>query len=225
MKLEELIAEARFRMDDEVGPTHFVTDEALTRFANEAEREACYRARLLFDATARPGITTIDVEADQDEYPIDPLVFWIDSATFKRDAGGRPCELDLRGLDWIQKRRGGQWASAVRPDVLADNGSDRIRLWPAPSLPGTLKLRVYRYPLERMTEPDDTPEIRGEHHEGLVDWMLYRAYSRPDPDSENGPKAAEALGAFTARFGTRESADVARKHRERRISTTRYGGL
>lgn len=225
MNLDDLIAEARFRMDDEVGPTHFVTDSALIRYANEGEREAAVRARLLYDDTPRPGITTIEVLADQDEYAIDPLVFWIDSATFRRDAGGRTSELELRGMDWIQQRRGGQWATAIRPSVLADNGNGRLRLWPAPSLPGTLQLRVYRYPLERMVEQGDTPEIREEHHDGLVDWMLYRAYSRPDPDSENGPKAAEALGAFTARFGARESADVARKHRERRISTTRYGGL
>ena len=49
------------------------------------------------------------------------------------------------------------------------------------------------------------PEIRPELHRGLVEWMLFRAYSRQDTDLYNDAKAAIALGRFEAEFGRKTS--------------------
>jgi len=225
VELKELIAEARRRMDDAKGP-YLVPDPWHIDAANEAEREACFRARLLFDDTPRAGVTTIAVEADQSRYPIDPSVFWIDAASFKRDAGGRERPLELRGLDWIRDRRGQQWDSSSRPEVLADNGRDELRLWPTPTMPGTLQLAVYRYPLQPMEALDDEPEIGEAHHLALVNWLLYRAYGHKDSELYDERKSERALAEFEETFGKRpHTADVLRKQRERGRITTRYGGL
>jgi hypothetical protein len=52
-----------------------------------------------------------------------------------------------------------------------------------------------------MANDSDTPEIRQEMHPALVEWMLYRAYSRPDSDAQDDAKAKTALRKFVAEFG------------------------
>lgn len=224
MELAQIIEEARRRMDDEVEP-YFISDTALINWANEAEREASERARLLYDQDAGP-ITEIPVEPGRAQYPLDPRVQLIVGASFQRDndLGWRKA-LDLRGLDWIEERDGSASRTASRPEALADDGRRTLHLWPTPSMAGVLRLAVYRDPLERMEVEFDEPEIEERHHEGLVDWMLYRAWSRPDAESGDDARAARALADFERRFGASVSAGVRRKHRERRRITTRYGGL
>lgn len=223
MNLAALIAEYRRRADDEVAP-FFAEDAPLIGYANEAVREACVRARLLFDDAPRPGVTTYDVQPGQERVELGELVHWIEAASFIR-ADGREFELDLTGLDWIREHPDWRRKSASRPKVLADDGRERLRMWPTPSGEGTLQLAVYRFPLKEMAADDDTPEIRTIHHVGLVDWMLYRQWSRPEADAEDQQKAGLALAQFERTFGTRDTADVMRKHRERKRVTTTYGGI
>ena len=54
--------------------------------------------------------------------------------------------------------------------------------------------------------------------------LLYRAFQIKDREVEDVSRAALALRDFTLRFGERPTADVLRRHRERRRPTTRYGG-
>ena len=51
----------------------------------------------------------------------------------------------------------------------------------------------------------DEPEIREEAHEALVEWMLYRAYSRQDIELYDEQKARSALASFEAEFGRKTS--------------------
>lgn len=93
----------------------------------------------------------------------------------------------------------------------------RIVLDRAPNVAdGFLTLNVYRYPLRDMEDSDDEPEIAQRHHDGLLDWILYRAYTERDIEAEAPQRAANHLAAFTARFGDRQDANVMRKHRQQR---------
>jgi len=223
MNLQQIIAEARLRMDDEVEP-YLVTDEAIIGWANEAEREACIRGDLLLDTTEAAGLTTFAVTPGTAVYSLHPKVLRIASATFTRDGITRPHPLELKGLDWMERTHMGAY-QAARPCVLADDGRHNIHLWPMPGIGGTLQLRLYRLPLQDMADPDDEPEIAEHLHLGLIDWILYRAWSRPHADMEDQPKAGNALGEFTQRYGIRNTATVLRQRRERLRKTTRYGGL
>ncbi len=223
MDLGGLIAEARVRADDAVEP--FLTPDAtFARWASEAEREACVRGRLLLETAAIARVTSIPVVAGIAEYPIDPAVHWIDAATFVPTTG-KARELDMVGLDWIREQAGWNPRQCTRPDALADNGRNRLRIFPIPAAPGTLQLTVYRYPLYPMEDAGDEPEIRDEHHMGLVDWMMFRYWSQKDSEIYDPQRAAQAEADFEDRFGKRNSAGVMRRHRERRRVTTRYGGL
>lgn len=221
MTLAALIALARERLDDELEP-HLVSDASLAGWATEGEREACVRARLLFDDELG-DLTRIALVPDRGVYPLDERVLSIVSAEIQWAVGSAPCRLVLKGLDWIreQSRRTESYGT---PHAVADDGRARLHVWPRPVLAGELHLTVYRAPLRALADPDDEPEIAPRHHDGLVDWMLYRAYQIKDREIEDLARAAQALRDFTERFGERPSADVQRRHRERRRATTRYGG-
>lgn len=222
MDLGDLIVEARVRADDNVAP-YLTDDETFARWASEAEREACVRARLLFQSAPLPGITLIPLVIGVAEYQLSPLIHWIDAASFV-PVLGRAKNLDLIGLDSLREYCDWETRTSSTPWALTENGASILRVFPAPSVIGTLRLTVYRLPLYPMESMDDEPEINPLHHEGLVDWMLYRYWSQKDSENYDQERASQALSDFEVRFGKRNSADVMRKHRERRRITTRYGG-
>lgn len=217
MDLEGLIGEFRRRTDDAVAP-YLTSDETLAKLATEAEREACARARLLYD-----DALSYDVAPGQHTLPLQPFVDVITHASFTATAGGRPREMDLLGMDWIREQCDWTTRSCSRPRVLAHvvTTPAKVRLWPAPSVAGTLQLTVYRYPRFELEDSSDEPEIAEEHHLGLVDWMQFRVYDQKDSEQHDPDRASRALKAFTEKFGERPSASVQRRHRERRRCTTR----
>lgn len=224
MDLQALIDAFRQRADDAVQP-YFVSDEDLAKFASEGEREACIRASLIFDDLS-PELVEIPVLANTHTYELDPLILRVDTAEFARADGGRQCTVHPTGMDHIREHPGWQGRVASQPrHVVHLDTPPSLRLWPTPSMPGTLHLGVYRLPMNDMEDGSDEPEIPIQHHEGLVLWMLYRVYSTKDSELYDADRATENLADFTERFGERPSAEVLRRHRERRRVTTPYGGL
>lgn len=61
---------------------------------------------------------------------------------------------------------------------------------------------------------DDVPEIAAIHHEYLVQWALYRAFSVPDTETFDPNRAAIAEREFTQYFGLRPDSDLRRITRE-----------
>lgn len=218
MELGAIVAEFRRRADDRVELYQFPFED-LALFASEAEEEACVRARLLFDDTTAE-VTQYAVTANTPVIEISPLIDVITAASFTNASGGRPRNLDLKGLDWVHDQCDWQGRTSSRPGYLV-HLRKQVRIWPTPSMAGTLSLAVYRLPLYPMEEEDDEPEIDADLHMGLVDWMLYRAHTPKDGEQEDTQRAANALAAFEERFGERPAADVRRRHRERRRVTTR----
>ena len=211
-----LIRIFRQRADDTAEP-YLWQDVDLFAWATEAEREACVRARLIWDETS--AFLTLPLVPGQVVYAIDQRIDHIERVAVTLDAGGRPRDLCLIGIDRIHEST--DWAPGVgRPDFAA-RVRNSLHLWPAPNQTGTFSIACYRHPLAAMEVDSDEPEIAEEHHESLVDWMLYRAYSTKDSEAEDQQRAAQALARFTGNFGERNSANVIRKHRERRRVTTR----
>src|SRR5690606_21329052 len=92
---------------------------------------------------------------------------------------------------------------------------------------GQLLLEVDRYPLTPMrlaTDNDEgnlTPEIAPRHHDGLVHWALFVAYSTRDMEGAAPQRAAQHEAEFIKRFGIREDANVMRKKRRHRAPVCR----
>ena len=220
MDCAALLAEYRRRADDNSTPPH-TSDEDALRFATEAEREACLRANLLYD-TSTADVAVYAIGADTAELSLSPLVYRIDAASFQPSTG-RAIPLVVTGLDAI--RENCDWLTlAGTPRAIAHMERNTARLYPIARYAGTLRLAVYRLPSNALESEFDEPEIGEEHHDGLIDWMLYRTWIAKDSEQEDPARAAQALADFTERFGERPSARVMRKHREKRRVTTRYGG-
>ena len=186
MNLEDIRGESRKRLKDEVRP-YFWSNEWLDQTINEAEREACIRARLIEDVSS--NATSIDLVPGEKRYPLDPVVLDV-----------LACELASR--------------PGVRIDGWTLTETELV-FESAPTSLDVLLMTVIRLPLEEMADDKDDPEIRSHHHIRLVDWVVHRAYEFPDAETFNPDGSAKALGAFEASFGRRPTANVQRKHREK----------
>lgn len=210
MTLEELISLYRAQSLDAEAP-YFCSDELLTVYANEAQDEACRRGMLLRDAASplcavnyAPGDETIALDARI----VEVILAFVDG--YPVDVVGES-QMDAFMPTWHAQ------STAIRPSKLvAGVTAGRLHLWPIPSQAGQIKLHVLRLPLNRLVNDADTPEIRQEMHPALVEWMLYRAYSRTDADTQDDAKAKTALRKFITEFGD--------KHGGRNEQWVRDGG-
>lgn len=199
MNLSELITLYREQSFDKAEP-YFCSDDLLTIYANEAQAEACRRGELLRDSSST--LCTIAFVADAESVALDSRVVRVIQAK----SGGSPLSvvnldmMDSISPDWQEN------ASRGKPSHLVEGlTSGRLFLWPRPAVDGSIKLTVQRLPLDPLANDGDEPEIRSELHFGLVEWMLFKAYSREETEMYNDTKAALSLGRFVAEFGRKAS--------------------
>jgi hypothetical protein len=91
--------------------------------------------------------------------------------------------------------------------------------------PLLFQLSVYRYPIWPLQRLSDRFEIAAKHHERLLDWVLFRCYSKRDSDTYRPEKAQASEAAFMDSFGIRENADRQRRAFEMRPAPTRGWGM
>lgn len=199
MTLEQLICLYREQSFDN-GTPPFCSNELLTIYANEAQDEACRRGDLLRDSSS--AVCTIAFAADDESVAIDPRIIEIQRAK----VNGRV--VALSNLDEMEDELP-TWDEDTRRDVpqrlVQGVTTGRLFLWPRPAASGTIKLTVRRLPLDPLANDVDEPEIRPELHTSLVEWMLFRAYSREETEMYNDTKAALCKSRFVAEFGSKAS--------------------
>lgn len=210
MTLEQLIARFRIEADDLVEP--FLWEpEWLADWFSEAQNEAAIRARLLLDDYT-PAVCDIAVTTGTASYATHPKLYEIASLRFEV-TGQRTCEPRLVTREWLDRMEPG-WrdlpAGSPRWVIQTDT---RLRLVPVPSTAGTLRMEAYRLPLKALVNDTDKPEIHEAHHLPLVQWVLYRAFSKPDADARDPQRAEKALTEFESYFGRRPDADLRRSTR------------
>lgn len=200
MTLADLIDAFRDESFDNNRVKYFWSNATLTRFANEAENEACRRGSLLVSSSG--PTCTYGVSAGQDVVLLDRSVLKIRRA--KMASGGdmlasvTAAQMDLSAQSW-------ELETGTPIALVTDYQSGAVRLYPVPTSDDTLRMTVGRLPLRPMEADDDAPEIRAEAHPALVQWMLYRAYSRQDAETFDPKKASRALLEFEREFGGKAS--------------------
>jgi hypothetical protein len=197
MTLLDLIAHYRALADDRVKP-YFIEDGLLTFFANEAQDQACRRARLIVDASS--DFLTIEVEPGEPLVVLDRRVLDVLRGDAEHDE--RYTFLPPVSVAFMDSHYG-QWQSdeGMPQQIITNWQTGAIRLHPAPNVPIQLRLQVVRLPLAPMQADTDEPEIRPEHHPALVQWMLHRGFSIPDSEQFDPGRAALALQQFQNEFG------------------------
>lgn len=221
MKAVDLFTVFR-RQADDIALPQLWEDSDLYLWLNEAEVEACRRARLIVDTqniTGADNVCRIQLVDSQPFYALDRRVIYVRRALM----AGRtlPLEpMDYRDLDVYQpgwQSRTGQVTGYVRG---LDNGQFRPYRIPIASQlvnGSTVDLLVVREPLRLMAQDDqdDEPEINARYHMALLDWVYWRAYSKKDSEAYDPKLAAQHLAVFEAEFGTREKASAMEEEYQR----------
>ncbi|MDD5375279.1 DUF6682 family protein [Acidithiobacillus sp.] len=201
MTLDDLIAQARLRAQDTVAPYLWSNAEWMA-YANEAQREACRRARLIVDSSTA-AICTITVDGVSPTFELDPRVLFIRRA--KPSWSSVPLkrigyqDLDKQAPGWEDE------TSASPAWYVPDMDENKFRPYPTPSVSGTVKLTVVRLPLEDMGLSDE-PEIKPQFHDSLLYWMLHKAYAKQDSEVTDKKLSMDNLALFEQEFGKKSSA-------------------
>lgn len=205
MNLGDLIQEFRIEADDNQDPPLFSENEART-WANQGYKEVCRRTHELTDSTTT-SICQITTVPGQAEYAIDPKVIFILRVANTSKSNRILPPVKFETMDMFEHN----WESRTgEPKAYVVGMNNRkITLTPTPTEAHVLKVSVARLPLVDLESPSDVPEIKEEYHQGIVNWMLYRGFSKKDAEVEDKELARAALRAFEEEFGTREQANAA----------------
>lgn len=186
MNLGAIRDEARFRLRDKAVPP-FWPNEWLNRAINEAEQEACIRARLIEDKSS--VITSLDIVTTEKRYELDTRIIDVLAIELESNPG-----VEISG-----------WTLTENEFLFADY----------PKADDVILMTVIRLPMNDMENDSDEPEIRKHHHMRLLDWVEHRAYNVKDADAFSPGESEKALIRFEISFGKRQDANVQRKHREK----------
>lgn len=193
MNLGQLRAQARVLLDD-TEQDYLWSDAELNLYINDAEQEACIRALLIDDDNN--STFNISINTTDKRYALNQKIVLIDGARLL----SRPNDPFNA---WVATE------THLMLNELLVNAD-------------TLLLSVYRLPLEDMTDDADTPEINSKHHYRLLDWVLFRAYSKPDKDTEDLARAQKHEMEFIKSFGVRQDNNVLRKQKSMKPKTVRF---
>lgn len=199
------------------------TDDALTLYINDAYFRFCHLTEYLQDATTE-AVCYITIVQGQREYDLNPAVIRVLSAEFGN------LILPVTSTDHMHgdQTEFASYQSVRREDypgvyaVVPDYEIGKLIVVGTPAAEDAgkkLRLRVSRYPLERLTldEPDKSPEIPERFHLDMIEWAAFRALRNHDVDAENMAKAS----AHSTRF-ERAVEEVRNEFRMRKFSRVNY---
>lgn len=220
MQLQELITVARTLLDDQestaTDPRDLLwSDDELLLWANEAIVEAAVRTQAMSENRAYTFSGTSVAPLGDDVLRVDEMA--------RIDYGGTPPAIDVHVLtedeysvDW--GRRSGTPTRVAYLSVPSELHIDAV-----PQSTVTVYVDVRYVPLANYALGDTIP-LPLRYHTHLVDWVLYRAYSKKDAETEDVARAASAQAAFDAAFGSAQSftSDVVMRETRRQRTKAVY---
>lgn len=200
MNVAELRAAFRRDADDRAEPFLW-PDEDILDWLNEAQREACMRARLLFCRD------TLNVAQGETVVALPPGWFEIRFAALREGGDFRQilCQYDA----WERDRLRPYWRTENRcPDGFVCRDGE-LELNALPDRDYALFLEGYGFPPALRADSDE-PGIEAVHHHKLLHWALFRAYTVPDKEVFDPARAAEHEARFEHYFGRKPQAALRR---------------
>ena len=203
MTLGDMIDLFRIRAQDTKKP-YLWPDPELALAFSEAEGEAAVRSLLIHD-TDELSFTA----GESGPASLPAALFDIQYAEL-RAADGAAYEIagaSRRELDRIQPG----WRTRTERPTNYVHDDNALFLSAITDQAYTLYIEFFRLPKAPLVDDGDAPEISESHHANLVDWVLYRAFSKPDADGFDPKRAGESLNDFESYFGRRSTADQRRR--------------
>lgn len=230
MDLNELLSELRRNILRDVSDAISAdeadllwTDASLVNYINDAYFRFCHLTEYIQDAST-PEVCEIPLVEGTTTYSLNPAVIRVLSVELgnlvlpvvSTDVyhGSRA---DIASYEKVRKEQF-PGVHAVVPDY--DIGKLVVVGTPtAEDAGGVLRLRVTRYPLERMDlkVSDETPELPERFHLDLLEWAAYRALRNHDSDGEAMQKAS----AHSTRF-ERAVEEVKQEFKARKFTRIEY---
>ena len=196
--LQDLIKISRRKLDDSQAPYRW-PDDVVTDWLNEAQLEACRRAHLIVSSTRY----SVALNTSNQTYSLTAGIIQIRRA--KLSLVSTPLQkVSYRDLDELFP--GWQGRTGTPRFYATDLDTGSIVVYPQPSASDTLNLVCVCEPAAKMVNYTDAAALSDRHCYSLPDWVAYRAFSEPDPDSEDPRRAERHLAAFEGEFGKRNSA-------------------
>lgn len=209
MNAGELIAQFRSDATDQDTQAPLAKDADILLWLDEAQEEACIRARLIYES-AKASVCTIAVVAETSVYPIHWSVLDIAKASFTPTGSITPIDLTLTDRIELERIKRG-WRTMVETPSYLIQDDTKVEFGCKPSDAGTLSIECYRLPLTKIGDADK-PEIGRPHHRHLVQWALYRAFGRPDSEMFDPTRRDLAYAAFERMFGKHPDANLRRSY-------------
>lgn len=205
----------RLEMSDQVEPYLWSTAEVYG-YIDDAQKMFCRKTDGLSDATTA-AVTQLPIALGASYVNTHKSILKLRGAT--RADNGATVEIinyeDLAACGWRYDGRTGP----VKVLVIGEE-TNKARVYPVPNEAVTLKLLVFRMPLNTI-EYDDDFEIGEEHHRHLLNWVKCLAYLKQDSETFDKNKASEFENKFLG-YCTEAKAEMRRKAHKHR--TVAYGG-
>ena len=210
MTLEDLIRRFRVLSLDNATPP-FWADEDITDWLNEAQNEACIRARLIRE-DENPAVCQIALTPGQHTYPLHASVYELINLRIKGSGAESSRSMAIKSREWLDANVR-DWRDMDRPSQWLIQDDTTLRVVGAIQAGDVLHLECYRLPLKQLANDMDKPEIHAAHHVHLIQWALHKAFSVPDADAFDPTRAKMAEDAFTRYFGIAPDSDMRRATR------------
>lgn len=207
MTLQELIAEFRAQICDHIEP-YFFSDEAIIRWLNEAQNQACMRGRLLLEDD-NPSMCRIRLVPNRATVKLHEAMYELVRVELVQGDDAKPLSIQTR--EWLDKQHP-NWRNDTQTVWAVIQDETTLRVVGKVEQGDMLKVEGYRLP-KVMEGADDTPEIHRASHEQLIAWALYRAFLVVDADVFDPTRAAQSLTQFERYFGLLPDADLRRATR------------
>jgi hypothetical protein len=199
MQVSDILETARADYLNDTALDYLWDADSMLRKINEAQRQACNRANLIYDDST-PAYTRITLVAGQASYPLHPKLTVIENIILNGVIITKKTKenLDTQIPTWRTD------SGMLNKEVYAVIKGRTLRFTPIPDATdagGIVTLETYRLPAEDMMSLSDDPEIPEENHRDLIYWVLHEAYKKTDADTFNQDKSDYFLGRFNEIFG------------------------
>ena len=227
MTPDELLEQFRSDVSDTAQP-YLWSDEEIYRYMNSAYRQFVRQTGGIADFTTE-DVCEVPFSAGDQVVDLHPSILRIMKASLASD--GRKVSVknitdmdDLTGeADYGQPQSIDLNTVGYMKYVVIGEQKNKARLVYIPDTAGTLKLNVYRLPLNNVVDSSSNlDEVEEDHHEYLSLWMQHRAYSKHDADAYDPRLAEKRQQEFMAYCSYVKNEWERYKHKTRTVT---YGGL
>lgn len=167
-------------MDEAEG--HLWSDELILRYFDEAQMAFCRQTDGI------PDKVLVTVPAGSNRLRFSPRIKKVRAATIP---GSHALELMS-----VEQARPVRESSGTPRIIVMGTSKGAAEVYPAPMEDTQVLLDVLRLPLGNITHPSDESEVDDVYATDLMMFALYRAYSRPDPDTMDRARADYFRGQF-----------------------------